>query len=48
MGSVSDVCKILREPPPMKSETRTAIHNDQAVNVWVASVNLDGKIRGCW
>lgn len=47
-GSVNDVCKILRKPPEFQSETRTAIFKDRPVNVWIASVDMDGKARGCW
>ena len=46
--NVSDICSILRKPPEMQTETRQAIYKDRPVNIWIASIELDGRTRRCW
>ena len=41
-------CDVLRKPPAMKSETRTAIFADRPVAQWVASIDADGRKARCW
>ncbi|QIW87293.1 hypothetical protein KNU98_gp011 [Agrobacterium phage OLIVR1] len=48
LGSVSNPCSILRKPPTLQSETKTAVFKDKPFLHWFAKVNEDGKARKCW